>query len=161
MELYDDASKFGVFIATVILYIGIFLTVVLLLSGTTMLFMAKSTAVPAKVVNSKCQAIDQKSGVQSCVVDLVYEVNKKQYKKNLTYNAFLLPIVGESIMISYNKADPNQITVEQFTGKFGGIMLSVIGLSILTAVFVQYWLTKNFKFFAAGQGTIGVLSFFR
>lgn len=155
-QIYGGAAELGQFRASVGLWIGTIVGLILVAFGIYELVIKKRnvkvSATVLDVVNNKCQLTQIGNNVSvRCDLMIKYEYNGVTYKPakpiqtNDNYH-----VINDIIDIYIDPKDPTKITLlsDTFIGSVALIMGAVIiGVSVLS-----WWLTRRYKFFAAAQG---------
>lgn len=171
-SLYEGAADFGILKSKIMYYVAIGLAIVLVLVGIKLYSTDQSDLVDTSATvlevldkqtmtytDPKTKAITQ-SFVYSLnikfVADSVQE-EKPEIKKTITYKSNSPIVVGQSVLVTYSKSNPQIVTEPIMRAKTLALILSGIGAIVLIGAGVTYWLSRRSKFFAAAQG-VGTLS---
>jgi hypothetical protein len=155
-QIYGGAAELGQFRASVGLWIGSIIGLMLVAFGIYELVSKKHnlkvSATVLDVVNNKCQMIQVGNNTNiRCYLMIKYEYNGITYtppKPIQTDDNY--HVINDVIDIYINPNDPADIALisDTFIGSVSLIMGAVIiGVSVLS-----WWLTRRYKFFAAAQG---------
>lgn len=154
---YDAAATFGRVVAFIKMLVGILIGVVLSIIGIVLIRKKKvyTQETAATVLEPKCQTHtttnNNRSTTQTqCAATLQYSVNSKEYKTNLVLQGSFAE--GQKITIQYNPDNPSEIREPQATDKTVGIILILVGLTIMVGTIVWFVLTLKYKVVAAGTG---------
>ena len=95
-----------------------------------------------------------KSTTETCKFDVTYRVDQKDYTD--TFSSTNKLSSGETITIWYDPNHPEKGEINHIS-KTIGIVFIVLSIIVIVSVWVSVWLTKRYKFAAAGMGTAAVV----
>jgi len=166
--VYDETSSLGKTYATIQIFIGIFICIILCLCGLYNEFLPVTTAITnAKILkitnnNGLCdrniaastnaENVKSESITYNCNLQVTYTVNNQTYTNNISLQNSTPYTVGQTIQLSYNLNDPNIITSPQPDNKTMGSISIIIGILILSSCAVNYYLATQSKLYAATEG---------
>jgi len=164
-EVYDQSSNLGKTYATIQLMVGICIFVILCIGGLYFEFKPNTSAnIDAKIVKViSCDRnvnnnINSKNNTSSesvnynCNLQVSYTVKDQPYNNNVSLSKSTPYLVGETVSISYNLNDPNNISGPQGDNQTMGSISIVIAILILSSCGVNYYLSTRSKLYAATQG---------
>lgn len=161
--LYQDAASLGRFKALVILILGGVVSLILFLTGIYRLFAYRiySLTADSKVTQvtgcMKTQDINKKWNFD-CTTSIEYTINDKKYQNSIKLSKDNEIKIDDMIPIYYNPSNPNEISVETSSSGWVFIVMSVF---VLLLSYLMYWLSMNYTFFAAAEGTSFITNLFR
>lgn len=153
-ELYDEASSLGTFTSKMRLFSAIIVCIILLIISIV-LFATKKEYIStnALVKTALCDSVyneKSKSSTINCTLEVEYTVDYKEYRNRLvTYDT--THNIGDKIDILYNKNDPNDISYSVFSTTIIALILLGTGVLILGGAYLNYYLSSNYKMYAAGN----------
>lgn len=149
-KIYDATAAFGVFMALLSAIGGTLISLILIAVGIYMLqykdpYEGKTFA---KVTASKCNTKDKNT---TCVIDYEYTVDNKAYKLSSiqlqgTY------VSGNTVNMLYDKKNPDNHKLNPTNWKLIGWICIGIGIFIVIAAWVWFYITRTYKIAAAANG---------
>jgi hypothetical protein len=163
-EVYSDASSLGVFTSTLWLYIAMCICIIFVIISIY-LFSSRKTLETTKAIitNASCNtSFDSKSNARTatCTIDIEYFVEYKKYaNKLITTDKY--HDVGDQIDVSYDINNPDNVYYNTFSTTSIALILLCIGAIILGSAYLQYYLSSNYKIYAAGTGASNIVALFK
>ena len=160
-QLYDGAAGVGVVMATVSLFIGILIAIIMIGVGIYLLLRKKtSTNISGIVKTVKCKNVTEEinnksTTIVNCDMMIEYTVDGKKYTSPLATNNGTHS-VGDSISIHYKNDNPN-IIYTSINTDYIAYGLIVIAIVIVLFVSVNYYMVSHNKFYAATSGVINII----
>lgn len=164
-RIYDGASDLGKFQALISLILAIIVFVIMFIAGAYLYFSDQSNLFDTKAIikDVKCKENNISYGnkqkiVYNCNILVEYNLNGKNIMAQLNTNDNILRNINQTIDITYDINDPNNVSLPIMRNSTMGFMLSSIGLLILGGAYLLYYMTNRFKLFASSQGASTALS---
>jgi hypothetical protein len=160
-SLYSGSASLGLFMAEIGLIVGLVLSVMLLLVGLHKLMYEDGMylEVVGKVIKNLVKDNDGSDSGPYYVYNVTYNVGNTRYNKQLftkPQSAKQYMNNGEPISLWIDKYDHNNVTLAGYNGfTFISLALLVVGIS-----YFNYYLTRRFKFYAAGKGVSTIFNLF-
>jgi hypothetical protein len=155
-DLYEDTSNLGKSYATIQVFIGIIIFIILCLCGLYNNFKTDTHGnVKATIGQVSCNKkvySENTQSIYSCDLRVSYIVNDKVYINNLTLENSQQYVLNQDIDISYDLNNPNIITEKQANNSTTGSISMVIGSLIMLSCGVNYYLANNSKIYSATTG---------
>lgn len=148
-RIYGGMASFGVFMAFLGAIIGTLIGIGLIYFGASV-YNQQYTELKAKVLSIDCDS-KQCSNKIKYMKDNKEEIRFVYTSKNRTVS------VGNEVSVFVG--DDNSVSLDN--PKTGGIVLICIGLFVILAGWVWYWITKKYEFAAATSGLSNSLSMVR
>ena len=169
--LYNGASDVGVFKADLTLIICLILSTILFVVGIYMIIYdddEKYLRIKGVVVQPNCtvasKTVDAK-GISStnykCNVAVNYSINNKLYSKTIFTSGTTSYVKDEPVDLMILKTDYMNAQFAQMSNQSIGYILVLAAIGISGASYINYYLTHNYKLFAAAQGASAVAGLFR
>jgi hypothetical protein len=158
---YKGTVGIGQFRASLSLIIAIVLAVLMVLSGTYMVFNNDDElylTVTGKVMKAKClsnttrDAKGNTSTSYKCNITVGYEIDGKKYSKQIFVRSNEDYLQGEPISLWVKKDDHNDVREAGWPGNLVGTCLIFGALLVFALAYLQYYLTYRYEVFAAAQG---------
>lgn len=170
-SLYDGAKGLGTFKADLGMVIALIVGCVLIIIGAYMAATDDSDQylkVRGLVIAPNCVkssiSYDDKGRVidnYKCNVVVTYKINGKVYSKKIYMTGSSSYIKDEPIDLIVSKMDYNNVQVASMDrASVGGVMVFV-AIVVVALAYLNYYLTHNYKLFAAAQGANTVVGLFR
>lgn len=151
-QVYDGAASLGLFMATIGFIFGGLIGLVLVIWGVTKLGQKKKLEgeVQGKVTEANCDTSDPKNGVK-CNLKLAYTINGKDYSIGAS-TADGVHNVGAMMDIDYDVANPETAELSSMSPRTIGMIMIGVGLFLIGATGVNWYIARNYKFAAAATG---------
>jgi hypothetical protein len=159
-DIYTGASVIGKVRVTISAVIAGFISVGLLFFGLYYIFSKdkyKGRA-NALVSNSQCTFANN---LYQCMFTASFNVNGKSFEVSVNNSSSLKISDGQSISISYNMDDPNDIKVGDYDPKKMGFILIGVAFAVVLVVGLITYFTYKYKPFAAVEGVTSVIDMAR
>lgn len=157
-QIYSGAASFGLIKALISAIIGTIISVIMIIIGINlMLKKTSTTSVEGTILNVNCVPGEN---TQNCNIGVSYDYNGKQ-NKNIQYIGNMVYTVNQKVTIYINTDNESEIYLQDPSPKKLGVTLLIIGLIVLGAVWLMFWLAKRYKFLAAAEGVSGAYNLFR
>jgi len=172
-NLYSGAATVGRVGSTISLYIFSIIGIIFIIGGCYLLYEyynnndKHTDEVSAKIISISLPTCANKDfNLIGCSVDLNYNYKGKDYTVNnflYKFNKTIDPnsMVGKTISVYVNPSNPTDISENNAkTDKVFGIVCIVIGIILPAFAYLNWWLTRKYKAFAAVEGVetgIGVM----
>jgi hypothetical protein len=158
-DLYDDASKFGVFEATIGLIVGIIFSIIMISISIYLLLTPLNyngnVIGTVKTANCSTQTSSGKHGTttsQSCNSMVNYLVNNITYSENVNTGG-VQEIINSQIQLVYDEKNPNKVFMKTwFTRSRIAYILILLAIVIIIFLSIQYYIVTHYKFAAAATG---------
>jgi hypothetical protein len=95
-----------------------------------------------------------------CNVVVDYTYNGKKYSKKMYLAGANSYIKDEPINLKIEKSNPNNVQLSGMTAKSIGYIMIVCALVIFGFAYLNYYLTHNYRIYAASSGVGGILKIF-
>ena len=110
----------------------------------------------AKITNATCEkrVYYNKNSTRikySCNVDLVYNIDNKEYKNKLTFEDSRQYNINDNIEIKYNPEEPNEIIKSGISSKVAGGIMIGIGIFLIIVISLTIYFTMKSKYAAIYQ----------
>jgi maltodextrin utilization protein YvdJ len=157
-EIYSGAASFGRIYAWISAVIGTLIAICMCIFGVYIIQHKRHLkTVDGEVTKTSYDCSTQtqdKSTTKTCKFDVTYRVDGTDYKD--TFFSTNTPSLEEKITIWYDPNHPEKGEINPIS-KTIGIVLIVLSIVVIIGVWVSVWLTKRYKFAAAGMGTAAVV----
>jgi hypothetical protein len=161
-EVYEDTSSLGRFMGLIGLIIAIIVAVILFICAINYKNTPDNPYTTATILSATCTNLIFENKVEySCILNLKYTVNGREYKNYITTQSNVYYQVNSSIDINYDLNNPNNITIKSFNNSTMSYISCGIGAIIIIGAAINYYLTSKYKFYAAGTGVATTLDLFR
>lgn len=166
--IYSGVSTVGRTWALVVAIIVTFISTIFIILGIVLLVKKskyKNKITGTIIDNVKCiPTYHDNNGVQSttfnCLnINVEYYIDNKKYINKINISSNNEHKKNGKIEFYYNPDDPNDINYLSDSYKSLGIILLTIFIIILLIVWINYWLTKKYKFLAATEGITDIYNF--
>ena len=146
-QLYDGAASIGKFEGIIKLYGAAIISIIFICISIYMFLTNNSNLVntSGKITVANC------SSSTNCNLRVTYMVNGTTYNGSITvpHNKYK---IGENIDITYDSTAPVNITLKKQSNITLSIVSLVCALIIGGFAYLNYYLTSNYKMFAAVEG---------
>lgn len=169
--LYEGASDVGLFTATLYMIITLIIGLVLIVIGIYMIISDNSgnyTSVQGTVIQSDCSqsttSYDDKGRsnvTHKCDVVVSYNINNMPYSKRLFLSGSSTYSKDEPIDLFVNKNDLTDAQIAWIGRSYIGSCLMIVALIVTASAYLNYYMTHNYKIYAAGQGTATIYNLFK
>jgi hypothetical protein len=161
-EVYENTSSLGRIISLISLIIGIIVAIVLFICAFTYQTTPDKPSTTATILSSTCATIINNNKTEySCVLNLKYTINNKEYTNYITTKSDIYYNQNTIIDINYELDNPNKIYIKSLDNMTISSISCVIGIVIILGSAINYYLTYNYKFYAAGQGVASTVKLFK
>lgn len=149
-QIYTGAASLGMLKANIIRIGGTIIGVILLCMGIWIWTKKEkySATIQGKVIDAQCPPV-VKDQIQECLLKIEYIVNEKTYtfeSKKVGYYA-----KDYGIEVRYDPTNPEQATLDS-SYKTTGMILTGVGLFLIVAGWIYWYVVKRYKFAAAASG---------
>lgn len=149
-DIYSGSASFGQFITFAGAILLTIICVILIIAGIAdvrhkQVYTQKITATVSK---STCQN-------DSCDMTLQYTISNITYTTDFTYIGKNVYKAGDVISVYYNPSNPHDILQYEDDPKFGYVLIA-IGFIMLALAWFTVWVTRKYKFAAAGAGIMAI-----
>jgi hypothetical protein len=104
-------------------------------------------------INSCIDSLDSNGKpMYRCNLQVSYTINNITYTNNITLDNSRKYNLNESVEISYQKDNPNNIGLSQPNNKTVGSISMLIGSLLLSSCACNYYMATNSNLYAAGSG---------
>lgn len=169
--LYDGASGVGVFKADLAMIIGVIVAAVLIVIGFYMMMYnddSKYLRISGKVLQPNCVkssiTYDDKGRPidnYKCNVVVNYMIGGKVYSKKMYVSGTTTYIKDEPIDLMVMKNDFTNVQFAYIDRSTMGCIIMLVALGVVGITYLNYYLTHNYKVFAATQGVNTLVGLFR
>ena len=176
-ELYGDAAQLGQVWTTVRLFFGGFFVILAFLIGVYLIRKKTkySQTVDATIKTVSCQpnvnttsttkdgtTTSTQKTTYTCIMDLTYDVNNKEYKTKQTTNGTENPYeINQTLRLYYDPSNPNDVAQLSDESSTIGWIIVIVSLFILIGLLISWWLSRRYKLYAAAEGTGAVIGVFK
>lgn len=163
-NIYNQTIEIGRFSSNIKFYIAIFVAIILIMIGIYLILKKQDNLVDitAKILNANCiRSVKNKKYIYNCVLTVEYIINNKKYSGVINTSSDVPYVKDQIIDITYDKENPNKITIKQLRLKWIGLILLIISLLIMVSSFYMKYVTQKFELMAAATGTSNVISTFK
>jgi len=176
-QLYGDAAQLGQVWTTIQLFFGGFFVILGILIGVYLITKKTkySQTVDATITTVSCQpnvntttttkdgvATSSQKTTYTCIMDLTYNVNNKEYKTKQTTNGTENPYaINQTLRLYYDPSNPIDVSQASDDSSAIGWIVVVVSLFILIGLLISWWLSRRYKLYAAAQGTGAVMGVFK
>ena len=159
-NLYDGLSGIGAIKSSIILIVGWTLYVLSLVMGFYLISEDNEEdylRITGYIIDSNCVKASAKNDIEQnnykCTVNIKYNIDNKEYYKNIFMTGHgSIYIKDEPIEIMVLKKDYNNVKVAEISNSTLGSISISVGTLILIMAYINNYLARNFKIFAATQG---------
>ncbi|VBB17695.1 hypothetical protein YASMINEVIRUS_158 [Yasminevirus sp. GU-2018] len=169
--LYDGASGLGTFKADLGMVIALVVGCVLIVIGAYLVvtddsdkyLRIKGVVVSPNCVKSSVSYDDKGRAVENfkCNMVVSYKINGKVYSKKIYMNSSSSYIKDEPIDLMVSKTDYQNVQLASMDKSTLGSVMVLIAVVVVALSYLNYYLTHNYKVFAAAQGANTVVGLFR
>jgi len=170
-SLYNSASGVGEFKADLVLFIGLIFSILLFVVGIYMILYDdddKYLRIKGVVVQPNCttssSTIDNQGKTiinYKCNMSINYTINNKSYSKTIFTSGATSYVKDEPIDLMVLKSDYTNVQIAQMSGHTIGNIFILLAMLLSGASYLNYYLTHNYKIFAAAQGISTITGLFR
>lgn len=161
-QIYEGTAELGKVQSSIGLIFGCLISLIFIGVAIYLFTVDQNSLVNgvATVLAAECnQSYDDKNRVtQICNLTIKYDVKGQSYTGNISTESSKVYNVGNIIDITYDSNNPTDVSIQKMRSKTIGIIMSVIGVIIGGAAFMNYYFTSRYKSYAALQGTTSALS---
>jgi len=169
--IYDGLSGVGSFKADLIMIIALIVGLVLVVVGLYMVYMNDSDDylnIKGYVIDPNCTKTsvnydDKGRPIDNykCNVMVGYNINGRNYTKQMYLTNNSTYIKDEPINLSVSKKDYNNVQIDTMNKSTMGSVMLISALVLVGFAYLNYYLTHQYKIFAAAQGTNTLVGLFR
>jgi len=161
-EVYENTSSLGRIISLISLIIGIIIAIVLFICAFTYQSTPDKPSTTATILSASCATIINNNKTEySCILNLKYTINNKEYTNYITTQSNIYYNQNATIDITYEIDNPNKIYIKSLDNMTISLISCGIGIVIILGSVINYYLTHNYKFYAAGQGVASTVNLFK
>lgn len=171
-EAYSGAADFGRFSAAVGFVFGTIISIFLLVVGIALLaqHVEPTQSIKGVVVDdvkNKCDLSHDestKTNYYNCDVLVEYKFpdGKILRRRFIVTNQISALVTGQMINLYYKQSNPDSISSNsQINTHIVGAILLVVGLFVFALSWFHFYVTRKYKFAAAGSGVAQVAGYFR
>lgn len=170
-SLYDGASGVGVFKADLTMIVAVIFGVLLVVCGLYMMMYnndANYLHIKGQVVTPNCTTAGVTTDSHGktitsykCNLGVKYVINGKEYSKTIFVNGTANYVANEPIDLMVLKSDFTNVQISQISSSTMGMMMIAVAIVLVVAAYINYYLTHNYKVFAATQGVSTLTGLFR
>lgn len=161
-ELYEDTSSFGRITSLIGLIVAIIIAIILFIFAFTYQQTPDNPSTTAIILSSSCATIiNNKNTEYSCILNLKYTINNKEYTNYITTQSNIYYNQNATIDITYEKDNPNKINIKSINNMTLSLISCGIGIVIILGSAINYYLVNRYKFYAAGHGVASTVNLFR
>jgi hypothetical protein len=167
--LYDSTSSVGVFKADLVMVIGVIIASALVVIGIYMMMYNDDDnylRIQGKVLEPNCvkaSTIYDDKGKQvdnyKCNIVVTYMISGKVYSKNMYVAGISTYIKDEPIDLMVMKKDFTNVQFAHMDKTTMGCIMILSALGVIGITYLNYYLTHNYKIFAATQGVSTLAGF--
>jgi ATP-dependent Zn protease len=107
-------------------------------------------------------ATSRQKTTYTCIMDLTYNVNNKEYKTKQTTNGTENPYeINQTLHLYYDQSNPIDVAQVSDDSSVIGWIFVVVSFFILIGLLISWWLSRRYKLYAAAQGTGAVIGVFK
>lgn len=162
-QVYDGLSGLGKFSAWLFIIIACLFAICFFVGGVFFIRSDdddKYLRVKGIVTDVNCVDISMdKDKTYKCDITVEYVINNTKYTNKL-FNTGERYIKNEPISLMVKKDDYNNVQIAQTDKTTMGIVFIIISVILLGLAYLNYYLTYNYKVFAAAQGTRTIFQLF-
>lgn len=170
-NLYDGASGVGVFKADLVMIIAVIVAAVLVVIGIYMMMNDNDTdylRIQGKVAQPNCvkssTTYDDKGRPidnYKCNVVIQYMIDGKMYSKKMYVTGTSSYIKDEPVDLMVLKKDYTNVQFSYIDKSTIACVMMLLALGVVGIAYLNYYLTHNYKVFAATQGVTTLVGLFR
>jgi hypothetical protein len=162
--IYDGAAELGTATSILNLVVGIIIGFVLICVGCLLWFNNQSNLIDttANITSAICnqQTDANNATVNSCTLGIKYNVKGVLYQGVITTVGDNRYNVGGTVDITYDSKDPYNVTSHATRYSTIGYVLSAVGMAVIGFVYLNYYMTRRYKAYAALGGVEDVARLF-
>jgi hypothetical protein len=166
--LFSDIGNVGKFFAKLGLIIIVIISVFLIVLGVTKIVKNddnKYMNVNGKIISTECiqnpKNPNDTTDTHKCSIVVEYTINDKIYTKELFLNGSNKYIVNEPIDLKVEKNNYNNAGLATMKESTTGWILIAISLGLFGIAYLNYYLTHNYRSYAAVSGVSNMVNLFR
>jgi hypothetical protein len=159
-KVYSGLGEFAVINAVIGLVIGTIISVILIIIGINIFRKKKvyTEKVSSTVVKSVCSQVSGNDTVTyKCDLELEYTIDNKTYVASLSKTSNIKYEVGSKMEIYHEKGNPENASTNIDSNTAGYILL-IVGVVIIAMVYLNYYLVRKYKGYAAISGGVSAAS---
>lgn len=170
-HIYDGLGDVGTFKADLIMVIGLILSAILVVVGIYMIFHNDDNnyiRVKGVVSEPNCtktsSSVDKdgnQSDVHKCNLVVTYMIDSNTFSKKIYVTGGSSYIKDEPIDLMVSKSNHADAQLAFMGGSQMGCMFISGALMIVALAYLNYYMTHNYRIFAASQGVNTIVSLFR
>ena len=161
-EIYEDTSSLGRVISLISLIVGIIIAIVLFICAFNYQKTPNKPFTTATILSSSCtNVINNNKTEYSCILNLKYTINNVVYTNYITTQTNTYYNKNAPIDITYELDNPNKIYIKSLNNTTISYISCVVGIVIILASAINYYLTFHYKFYAAGTGVASTVNLFK
>jgi len=168
-QIYDGSNELGKFIVDVRMIIALIIGLLMIVVGMYLLINNDDDQfidVKGIVSNAYCKQTttyyDGKPTVNNkCIITVTYKIDNVSYSKSIYTSDSNEYITGQPINLSVRKTDMNDVSIASFKKHTIAMFLFVGSIFVAGFAYFQYYLTHNYKPYAAAQGASTMVGLFR
>jgi hypothetical protein len=161
-EIYEDTSSLGRVISLISLIVGIIIAIILFICAFSFQKTPDKPFTTATIISSNCTSVVNNNKTEySCILNLKYTINNVEYINYITTQSNTYYNKNASIDITYELEDPNKIYIKSLDNTTISYISCGVGIVIILASAINYYLTSRYKFYAAGTGVASTVNLFR
>ncbi len=162
-DIYGDAAEWGmiktyigatvmVLVAISLFILGVYLVIKSSKTNTVVATVIDSVDCINTITNVMEDNVSRPVNVTKCLTTIKYKVNNIEYTKKISTPQYRK---GDTINVYYEN-DPNTIILTTTSSGTGFIFICLC-LCLISSALLSIYLTKRFKFLAAGSAVSGIL----
>lgn len=170
-EMYSGLSGVGTFTADLTMVIALIIGSVMIVVGIWMVATDdddRYLRIQGSVTQPNCTktstSYDDKgkpTDQYKCNIVVAYKLDNNVYSKTIYMNGSSSYIVGEPISLMVSRSDHNDVQVASMSKGSTGCALFVVAPIIVALAYLNYYLTHNYRVYAAATGTKAIVGLFR
>jgi hypothetical protein len=161
-EIYEDTSSLGRVISLISLIVGIIIAIILFICAFSFQKTPDKPFTTATILSSTCTSVINNNNTEySCILNLKYTIDNVEYTNYITTQSNIYYNKNASIDITYEVGYPNKIYIKSLDNTTISYISCVVGIVIILASSINYYLTSRYKFYAAGTGVASTVNLFR
>ena len=169
--IYDGASSLGEFTAKISMIIALVIGCVLIVSGIYFIMnddSDKYITVRGVVIEPNCTKTsvtydDRNRAINNfrCTMNVSYTIDGTEYSKIIFVDGQTLYIKNQPIDLMVNKNDHQDVQLVTTSSTTMGSISLLIALIMIAGAYLNYYMTHNYKLYAAAKGTGTVMDVLR
>ena len=157
-EIYEDTSSLGRVIS---LIVGIIIAIILFICAFSYQQTPDNPSTTATILSASCATIiNNKNTEYSCILNLKYTINNKEYTNYITTQSNIYYNQNATIDITYEIDNPNKINIKPLDNMTISLISCGVGIVIILGSAINYYLTYHYKFYAASQAVASSVKLF-